>query len=91
MPRVTPSWLAQPYGLGGRVPRSGGGDAAKDDLVAGQSHAETLSSCLDRLLEVVVGECFDLAGDIVDEVVVMALWIGDLVASHDVGPVKAVE
>jgi hypothetical protein len=59
--------------------------------VAGELHAQALGHRVDRVLERVVGERLHLACSLVDEVVVVALGIGDLEPRDPVTAIEAVE
>ena len=59
--------------------------------MAGELHAETLRDRPDDLLERVVGEGANFAAGLVDEVVMVPMRIGDLVACDAVAPVEAMQ
>jgi hypothetical protein len=56
--------------------------------VAGQPHSEPLADCRDRFLQRLVREWPDLAGGLVDQMVMVALGVGDL---KPPGPISAIE
>jgi hypothetical protein len=77
----------QPAGLSSaRPPR-----ATQNDVVSAQLDTEPSSDGFDRVLECIVGERLDLAGLLVDEMVVVAVGIGDLEPRHAVTTVEAMQ
>ena len=65
--------------------------SAEDDFVSAELDAEAVGDLVDRAFEGFVCERADVAGLLVDEVVVMGFGIGDLVAGHAVLSVEAVQ
>jgi len=59
--------------------------------VARQAHAEAITDRCDRLLQTLVGKRLDLAAALVDDVMVVAFRVGDLISCDAVTPVETVQ
>jgi hypothetical protein len=59
--------------------------------MAGQADAETLADRRDRLLEALVGKRLDFPALLIDDVVMVALGVGDLIPCDAVAPVETMQ
>ena len=59
--------------------------------MARQAHAEAITDRCDRLLQTLVGKRLDLAAALVDDVMVVAFRVGDLISCDAVTPVETVQ
>jgi hypothetical protein len=59
--------------------------------VARQAHAEAITDRCDRLLQTLVGKRLDLAAALVDDMMVVAFRVGDLISCDAVTPVETVQ
>ncbi len=59
--------------------------------MARQAHPETIADCCDRLLQTLVGKRLDFAAALIDDVMVVAFRVGDLIPCDAVAPVQTVQ